>query len=70
MSAISVYAVECVCRYHIETQAMVSVCPTCGHRIVIEWPSSAEKIGHSQRIQPPPGGHSVATDLSGAAGNR
>jgi hypothetical protein len=43
MRAHSVYAVDCICGQHIESEATELVCPDCQRHVRIEWPAEPEE---------------------------
>ena len=43
MRTASLYCVECLCGYRIESESNKLICPGCQRLIVIEWPAGEER---------------------------
>lgn len=53
MALKSLYYVECICGYHIESETNTLICPGCQRLVVIEWPGKEEQTESSEPKQTP-----------------
>jgi hypothetical protein len=49
----SVYCVECICGYYIESETNTLTCPGCQRLVVIEWRLCEEEDRGSEPIEAP-----------------
>jgi hypothetical protein len=52
MQTASVYSVDRICGYHIESKTKTLACPACRRLIVIEWPAILDKSHDLEQIEP------------------
>jgi hypothetical protein len=48
MALKSLYCVECICGYYIESETNTLICPGCQRLVVIEWPGKEEQTEDSE----------------------
>jgi hypothetical protein len=53
MALKSLYCVECICGYYIESETNTLICPGCQRLVVIEWPGKEEQAERSEAKQTP-----------------
>ena len=53
MALKSLYCVECICGYYIESETNTLICPGCQRLVVIEWPGKEGQTERSELKQTP-----------------
>jgi hypothetical protein len=53
MALKSLYCVECICGYDIESETNILICPGCQRLVVIEWPAQADSNPTPDNIELP-----------------
>ena len=53
MALKSLYCVECICGYYIESETNTLICPGCQRLVVIEWPGKEDQTESSEPKQTP-----------------
>jgi hypothetical protein len=51
MALKSLYCVECICGYYIESETNTLICPGCQRLVVIEWPGKEEQDERAESKQ-------------------
>jgi len=53
MALKSLYCVECICGYYIESETNTLICPGSQRRVVIDWHGDEEQTERSEPKQTP-----------------
>jgi hypothetical protein len=53
MALKSLYCVECICGYDIESETNTLICPGCQRLVVIEWPAQPDSNRTPENIELP-----------------